>query len=58
VASNSIGKPIFHGLGNGCVVTRALSPAQDHPARRDGAAARCSVSNLIRPTPALFTRRR
>lgn len=28
------GKPIFHGLGNGCVVTSALSPAQDHPARR------------------------
>ena len=27
------GKPIFHGLGNGCVVTSALSPAQDHPAR-------------------------
>jgi hypothetical protein len=27
------GKPIFHGLGNGCVVTRALSPRQDHPAR-------------------------
>jgi poly-gamma-glutamate capsule biosynthesis protein CapA/YwtB (metallophosphatase superfamily) len=27
------GKPIFHGLGNGCVVTRALSPAQNHPAR-------------------------
>lgn len=27
------GKPIFHGLGNGCVVTRALSPSQDHPAR-------------------------
>ncbi|MGH8217946.1 MAG: CapA family protein [Steroidobacteraceae bacterium] len=27
------GKPIFHGLGNGCVVTRALSPAQSHPAR-------------------------
>lgn len=27
------GRPIFHGLGNGCVVTRALSPAQDHPAR-------------------------
>jgi poly-gamma-glutamate capsule biosynthesis protein CapA/YwtB (metallophosphatase superfamily) len=27
------GKPIFHGLGNGCVVTRALSPAQDHPER-------------------------
>ena len=27
------GKPIYHGLGNGCVVTHALSPAQDHPAR-------------------------
>lgn len=31
------GKPIFHGLGNGCVVTRALSPAQDHPARKEWA---------------------
>jgi len=31
------GKPIFHGLGNGCVVTRALSPEQDHPARREWA---------------------
>lgn len=27
------GRPVFHGLGNGCVVTRALSPSQDHPAR-------------------------
>jgi poly-gamma-glutamate capsule biosynthesis protein CapA/YwtB (metallophosphatase superfamily) len=27
------GKPIFHGLGNGCVVTRALSPQQLHPER-------------------------
>jgi poly-gamma-glutamate capsule biosynthesis protein CapA/YwtB (metallophosphatase superfamily) len=27
------GKPVFHGLGNGCVVTRALSPEQSHPAR-------------------------
>jgi poly-gamma-glutamate capsule biosynthesis protein CapA/YwtB (metallophosphatase superfamily) len=27
------GKPIFHGLGNGCVVTRALGTAQDHAAR-------------------------
>jgi len=27
------GRPIFHGLGNGCVVTRALSPDQDHPRR-------------------------
>ena len=31
------GKPIFHGLGNGCVVTRALSKAQNHPARREWA---------------------
>jgi poly-gamma-glutamate synthesis protein (capsule biosynthesis protein) len=27
------GRPIFHGLGNGCVVTRSLSPRQDHAAR-------------------------
>jgi poly-gamma-glutamate capsule biosynthesis protein CapA/YwtB (metallophosphatase superfamily) len=27
------GRPVFHGLGNGCVVTTALSPAQDHPER-------------------------
>lgn len=26
-------RPIFHGLGNGCVVTRALSSDQSHPAR-------------------------
>lgn len=25
--------PVFHGLGNGCVVTEALSPDQDHPGR-------------------------
>ncbi|MCW2349920.1 CapA family protein [Sphingobium sp. B12D2B] len=31
------GKPIFHGLGNGCVVTSALSPAQDNPARAEWA---------------------
>lgn len=31
------GKPIFHGLGNGCVVTHALTPAQDHPARAEWA---------------------
>jgi poly-gamma-glutamate synthesis protein (capsule biosynthesis protein) len=29
------GRPVFHGLGNGCVVTHALSPAQDHPARAE-----------------------
>lgn len=27
------GCPVFHGLGNACVVTHALSPGQDHPAR-------------------------
>jgi poly-gamma-glutamate capsule biosynthesis protein CapA/YwtB (metallophosphatase superfamily) len=27
------GHPVFHGLGNGCVVTRALSPTQTHAAR-------------------------
>ncbi|WP_328598050.1 CapA family protein [Croceibacterium salegens] len=32
-----LGKPVFHGLGNGCVVTRALSPSQNHPARADWA---------------------
>ena len=29
----SDGRPVFHGLGNACVVTRALDPGQDHPAR-------------------------
>ncbi len=27
------GKTIYHGLGNGCVVTHALAPDQQHPAR-------------------------
>ncbi len=27
------GRPIYHGLGNGCVVTRALSPDQTHAKR-------------------------
>jgi len=27
------GRPVFHGLGNGCVVTHALSPGQDHALR-------------------------
>ncbi len=31
------GRPIFHGLGNACVVTSALSPDQDHPARAEWA---------------------
>jgi hypothetical protein len=29
----SDGRPVFHGLGNACVVTHALAPGQDHPAR-------------------------
>jgi len=29
------GKPIYHGLGNGVVVTHALSPGQDHAARAE-----------------------
>lgn len=45
------GKPIFHGLGNGCVVTRALSPAQDHPARREWAERR-KVLFGFEPDPA------
>ena len=28
-------RPIFHGLGNGVVVTHALSPGQDHAARAE-----------------------
>lgn len=45
------GKPIFHGLGNACVVTRALSPAQDHPARREWAERR-KVLFGFEPDPA------
>jgi poly-gamma-glutamate capsule biosynthesis protein CapA/YwtB (metallophosphatase superfamily) len=30
-------RPIFHGLGNGCVVTRALSPDQANPKRAEWA---------------------
>jgi hypothetical protein len=45
------GKPIFHGLGNGCVVTRALSPAQDHPARAQWARRRREMFGF-EPDPA------
>ncbi|MGV3512304.1 MAG: CapA family protein [Novosphingobium sp.] len=45
------GKPIFHGLGNGCVVTSALSPAQDHPARREWAERRKALFGF-EPDPA------
>ncbi|MXO70820.1 CapA family protein [Alteraurantiacibacter buctensis] len=45
------GKPVFHGLGNGCVVTRALSPDQDHPARAEWARQRQELFGFT-PDPA------
>lgn len=44
-------KPIFHGLGNGCVVTRALSPDQSHPARAEWARKRREMFGF-EPDPA------
>ncbi|WP_232469120.1 CapA family protein [Croceicoccus marinus] len=44
-------RPVFHGLGNGCVVTSALSPAQDHPARREWAERRKQMFGF-EPDPA------
>ena len=45
------GRPIFHGLGNGVVVTHALSPAQDHPARAEWAMRRKTMFGF-EPDPA------
>jgi poly-gamma-glutamate synthesis protein (capsule biosynthesis protein) len=45
------GKPIFHGLGNGCVVTRALSPNQSHAARAEWARKRRQLFGF-EPDPA------
>ena len=45
------GKPIFHGLGNGVVVTHALSPAQHHPARAQWAERRKAMFGF-EPDPA------
>jgi poly-gamma-glutamate synthesis protein (capsule biosynthesis protein) len=45
------GKPIFHGLGNGCVVTLALSPDQDHPGRAEWARRRKTLFGF-EPDPA------
>lgn len=45
------GRPIFHGLGNGCVVTRALSPDQDHVARAEWARKRREMFGF-EPDPA------
>lgn len=44
-------RPIFHGLGNGCVVTHALTPAQDHPARAEWAERRKTMFGF-EPDPA------
>jgi poly-gamma-glutamate capsule biosynthesis protein CapA/YwtB (metallophosphatase superfamily) len=44
-------KPIFHGLGNGCVVTRALSPGQSHPQRAEWARRRKEMFGF-EPDPA------
>lgn len=45
------GRPIFHGLGNGCVVTRALSPAERHPQREAWVRRRRELFNF-EPDPA------
>jgi len=47
------GKPIFHGLGNGCVVTRALSPDTDDPARAAWARRRRELFGFT-PDPAYY----
>ena len=47
------GKPIFHGLGNGCVVTRALSPDTNDPARAEWARRRREMFGFI-PDPAYY----
>ncbi len=45
------GRPIFHGLGNGCVVTRALAPDQNNSARREWARKRREMFRF-EPDPA------
>jgi len=47
------GKPIFHGLGNGCVVTRALSPNDGDPARAAWARRRRELFGFT-PDPAYY----
>ena len=47
------GKPIFHGLGNGCVVTRALSPDTHDAARADWARRRREMFGFT-PDPAYY----
>ena len=45
------GRPIFHGLGNGCVVTNALSPDQTHATRAEWAERRQRLFGF-KPDPA------
>ncbi|HEX5789183.1 MAG TPA: CapA family protein [Woeseiaceae bacterium] len=45
------GKPVFHGLGNGCVVTRALTADQSHPRRAEWARRRRELFGF-EPDPA------
>ena len=47
------GKPIFHGFGNGCVVTRALSPETGDPARAEWARRRREIFGFS-PDPAYY----
>jgi poly-gamma-glutamate synthesis protein (capsule biosynthesis protein) len=47
------GKPIYHGLGNGCVVTRALSPDTDDPGRAEWARRRRELFGFT-PDPAYY----
>lgn len=44
-------RPIFHGLGNGCVVTRALNPDQEHAVRAEWARRRKELFGF-EPDPA------
>lgn len=47
------GKPVFHGLGNGCVVTRALSPDTNDPARAEWARRRRELFGFT-PDPGYY----
>jgi poly-gamma-glutamate capsule biosynthesis protein CapA/YwtB (metallophosphatase superfamily) len=47
------GRPIYHGLGNGCVVTRALSTDEADPARAEWARRRRELFGFT-PDPAYY----
>src|SRR5690606_1370519 len=46
-------RPVFHGLGNGCVVTRALSPDTSDPQRAEWARRRREMFGFT-PDPAYY----